>query len=148
MYLHTKVPFLSLLHLVEHGSLPAISPSVHTAPKDDENSVPWFRPAGYSVTPENPVKRRILSISYRTSSICRSDRLNQFCRQSCETCSPAPSVGGPAAQPWDNAAQCATAKLTRTLPFTFRLKKPPGASSVSCDCSQDLQSSISVTWRI
>ncbi len=129
MYFHTKVPFLSLLHLVEHGSLPAISPSVHTAPKDAGNSVPWFRPAGYSVTPKNPAKRRTLSISYKASSICRSDRLNQFCRQSCETCSPAPSADGSAAQPWDNAAQYATAKLTRTLPFPFRFKKPSGASA-------------------
>lgn len=34
-----------------------------------------------SVIPLNPAKRRILSISYKASSICRSGRLNPFCRQ-------------------------------------------------------------------
>jgi len=44
--------------------------------------------------------------------------------------------------------QCAAAILAKVLPLPSRLRKPPGASGVSCDCGLDRQNSMVVSWRI
>ena len=59
-----------------------------------------------------------------------------------------PSADGPATLSWGNAVLYATAILAKVLPLPSRLRKPSGASGVSCDCSLGRQNSAGVSWRI
>ena len=152
MHLHAKVPLLSLLPLV-HLRITCLFPILGRTWRMNECGV-YHRAFGNQQPLSLKVSidrfqqyRRQFVLLQKMMKIQYRGFFRQDIGKPAESCK-ATSADGLASQSWGNTVQFAAATLARVLPFPFRLRKPPGASGVSCDCTQDRQSSIGVTWRI